>query len=300
MEEQITAARIANAICQDTSFAGTYLLVEGKRDVKLYGKFVDKPSVRVKATWGKYKLREVYGILRDRGISNALGIRDADFLRIKGNSKYSESFGDAIFATDHHDAEVMIAFSGAIDEYFSLISDEGQIEQFEKKIGGPVLDLAISLCYEIGCLRLANKRLSLGLSFKPERPEGNKIKLHKFIDASNWSLSRALMVNTVWEYSQNRGFIVASRDIITKAVESISAEEHSVAELINGHDLSAVLHIISTSGLKSKNKLLQDSGCVEDLLIAVFDIKRFSLTELYEKTSRWSKEKIGVSVFQSP
>ena len=300
MEDQITAARIANAICQDTSFVGTYLLVEGKRDVKLYGKFVDKPSVRVKATWGKYKLREVYGILRDRGISNALGIRDADFLRIKGNSKYNKNFEEAIFATDHHDAEVMIAFSGAVDEYFSLISDDEQIRQFEKKIGRPVFDLAISLCYEIGCLRLANKRLSLGLSFKPEKPEGNKIKLHKFIDASNWSVSRALLINTVWEYSQNRGFVVASRDDMMKAVELISSEDHSINELINGHDLSAVLHFISTSGLKSKNKLLQDSGCVEDLLIAVFDIRRFSATELYEKTSNWSKEKIGVSVFQSP
>ncbi len=300
MEELITAARIANAICQDTSFSGTYLLVEGKRDVKLYGKFVDKPSVRIKPTWGKYKLREVYGILRDRGISNALGIRDADFLRIKGNSKFCETFDDAIFATDHHDAEVMIAFSGAIDEYFNLISDADHIEQFENKIGNSVFDLTISLCYEMGCLRLANKRLSLGLSFKPEKPEGNKIKIHKFIDTSKWSISRSLMINTVWEYSQNRGLSVASRETIGKSIESVSAEKHSISELINGHDLSAVLHIISTSGLKSKSKLLQDSGCVEDLLIAVFDLKRFSLTKLYESISSWSKEKIGGGVFQSP
>ena len=300
MEEQITAARIANAICQDTSFAGMYLLVEGKRDVKLYGKFVEKPSVRVKPTWGKYKLREVYGILRDRGISNTLGIRDADFLRIKGNSKFSETFEDPIFVTDHHDAEIMIAFSGAIDEYFSLISDADHIEQFEKKIGSSIFDLTTSLCYEMGCLRLANKRLSLGLSFKPEKPEGNKIKIHKFIDTSNWSISRSLMINTIWEYSQNRGLNVASRDVIEQAIKSVSTEGHSINELINGHDLSAVLHIISTSGLKSKNKLLQDSGCVEDLLIAVFDIKRFSVTKLYERISVWSQEKMGIGVFQSP
>lgn len=299
MEEQITAARIANAICQDTSFAGMYLLVEGKRDVKLYGKFVEKPSVKVKPTWGKYKLREVYKILRDRGFANAIGIRDADFLRIKGNSKFSDTFQDAIFVTDHHDAEIMIAFSGAIDEYLSLISDAAHIEEFEKKIGISIFDLTVSLCHDIGCLRLANKRFSLGLSFKPEKPEGNKIKIHKFINTSNWSISRSLMINTIWDYSQNRGVSVANRDDIAKAIEKISKENHSINELINGHDLSAILHAISVSGLKSKNKLLQSVDCVEDLLVAVFDLKRFSSTKLYEEISIWSKNKSGSNIFQS-
>ena len=39
MENHITPARIANSIEQDTSFGGTYLMLEGIKDLKLFKKF---------------------------------------------------------------------------------------------------------------------------------------------------------------------------------------------------------------------------------------------------------------------
>jgi hypothetical protein len=36
MEESMTAERIANSIMQDNDFSGYHILVEGKKDIKIY------------------------------------------------------------------------------------------------------------------------------------------------------------------------------------------------------------------------------------------------------------------------
>ena len=299
MEEDISVARIANAICQDTSFEGIHLLVEGRQDYKLYKKFAENQNVRIRTTRGKYRLREIYSLLIKRGINRVVGIRDADFLRIKGNPKYSLVYADAVFPTDCHDAEIMLARSGVLDDYLTLVSEPEQISIFVAKYKS-VLDLVTEAIYPIGCLRLANKRFGLGLSFKPERPEGNQLKVRKFILESGWSADIPALINTVWEYSQNRGLKVAAKDAIEEALRAILAEDHPADEISNGHDFSAVLHLVSTRGLKSSNKLLQDPGCVQDLLIANYDLRKFSLTVLYRSVQDWSAANGKPLIFQSP
>lgn len=297
MEEDITVARIANAICQDTSFKGIHLLVEGRRDYKLYRKFADDNNVRIKTTQGKYRLQAIYSLLAERGIVDVVGIRDADFLRINGNPKYSPQYADAIFPTDCHDADIMIARNGVLGDYLTLIAEPEQVVSFEAK-HKTIIDLVFEAIYPIGCLRLANKRFALGLSFKPERPEGNQIKVRKFVLESTWTVDVRAMVNTVWEYSQNRGLTVASKDKISESLAVITGEGHPADEISNGHDFSAVLHLLSTKGLKSTNKMLQDPGCVQDLLIALFELTKFASTGLYGLVQNWSSAKSRPLVFR--
>lgn len=297
MDTDITAARIANSICQDTSFKGIHLLVEGKRDYKLYKKFTNDASVRIKATQGKYRLREVYDLLVKRGVVDVVGIRDADFLRIGGNPKYSAQYAGAIFPTDCHDAEIMLACNGALRDYLAIIADPEQVDIFQAR-HKPIFDLVMEAIYPLGCLRLANKRFGLGLSFKPEKPDGNQFKMRKIVLESTWAVDVTAMVNTIWEYSQNRGQTVASKSKISEALAVITAECHPANEISNGHDFSAVLHLLSTRGLKSTNKMLQDPSCVEDLLIAVFDLSKFASTGLYGLVQNWSIAKSMPQVFR--
>ena len=299
MEGDISAARIANAICQDTTFSGVYLLVEGKQDSKLYSKFVQKDNVRVKTALGKYRLCQVYTLLMERGMDSIVGIRDADFLRIKDNPKYTPNFSEAIFPTDCHDAEIMIVSCGVLDDLLALVCDPENIDKFVAK-HRPLLALITEAIYPIGCLRLANKRFGLGLSFKPERPEGNQLKVRKFVVDSMWISDVKAMINTVWEYSKNRGLQVASKDVITEKLNIVMGEGHPVQDICNGHDFATVFHLVLTQGLKSSNRLLQDSGCVQDLLIAHYDLKRFALTTLYHSVQEWAATKGKPSVFHSP
>jgi hypothetical protein len=297
MEEDITVARIANAICQDTTFKGIHLLVEGRHDYKLYKKFADENNVRIKTTQGKYRLRAIYHLLAERGIVDVVGIRDADFLRINGNPKYSAQYADAIFPTDCHDAEIMIARNGVLGDYLTLIADPEQVSSFEAK-HKIIIDLVFEVIYPIGCLRLANKKFALGLSFKPEKPDGNQIKFRKFVLETTWSVDIAAMVNTVWEYSQNRGLMVASRKNISEALDVIIAEGPPADEISNGHDFTTVLHLLSTRGLKSTNKILHDPSCVQHLLIALFELTKFASTELYSLVQNWSTAKCRPLIFR--
>lgn len=288
MEEYITAARVANAILQDHSFAGHYILVEGKKDVKLYRRFLNDEVARIRLTGGKKQLREAFDMLSDNNYGRKIAIRDADFLRLRENPKFDPNFNLPIFATDSHDSEIMIVENGALEDYLFLISDTELVSKFEAAHGQTIFALIFSLLYSLGCLRLASKKYSLGLAFKPKDVGGNRLKLNKFISDKSWKhLGDERMVHIVCEYSKNRGADLLPEDTIKRYLEEVVAENHPANEIVHGHDVAEVLLMISRDGLKSKNKLLQDSGCVEDLLTACFDFVKFSRTRLHANLEQW-------------
>jgi hypothetical protein len=180
MENHITPARIANSIEQDTSFGGTYLMLEGIKDLKLFKKFTCGESIKIKITHGKYKMRHAYEILKSRNFSRMIGIRDADYIRLTGNEKFEPHYNQKIFITDTHDSEGMIVNSDALTDLLSEVAEEDRLNSFIQK-HGDVRDLIFNLAYPLACLRLANKRFGLGLSFKPKKIDGPSFKIKKFI-----------------------------------------------------------------------------------------------------------------------
>ncbi|HHX8659923.1 TPA: DUF4435 domain-containing protein [Vibrio diabolicus] len=296
----MTPQRIANAILLDKTFVGYHLLVEGKKDITLYRKFIDRDSCKLKPTFGKYKQREVYEILEDRGFKNKLGIRDADFIRMPNNPKFDASYNKSIFLTDYHDSEGMIINSNAFNDWIVSISNDNDITSFSEKIGD-IYDLAYQLCFPLACLRLANKRFNLGLSFKPEKPEGNRFKFKKIICDKKFDfLGVDKLINVIWEYSQNRGKEVATRAEIKLKLELVMEDQQvDLREVVNGHDLCEVLFIVCSKGLKSKSKLLNDSDSVEEMLALSYGHAYFQRSNLFEKIDEWQKKQ-GVSIIRTP
>lgn len=288
MESNITAERIANAICQDTSFNGHIILIEGKKDLKTYKKFTSPSEAKLVVTFGKHKMRDAYSILTSRNYDKKLGIRDADFLRIPGNAKFSENYVDHIFPTDGHDAEIMMIEAGSLNSILNIVSDEEKVSSFIKSNRRSIENIIFDLIRPLGYLRLANKRHDLGLSFKPANPDGNKLRLDRFVCRNEWKTSDLeKMINYVIEYSKNRGNQVASRAATLAALEQEMSINHPDSELLNGHDASEAFLLVAKQGLSSKNKLLQDANCIEDLLSSCFDWLKFSRTSLYAELNRW-------------
>lgn len=299
MEESISPFRIANAIMQDSDFPGHYLLVKGKKDLKVYRKFCLTENVKLRPTFGKYKLRQAYEILTERGFHSKIGIRDADFLRIDGNPKFDANYSDKIFATDQHDSEIMIIESAAFDNLLFTLIEEGKLEKFELDKGAKIRDIVYSLAWHIGCLRLAHKRFDLGLSFRPDRADGPKLKISRFIcDKKCEFLGDDIMINTVFEYSKNRGKVVMDRATLLKHLLEIKAENHRMTDLVNGHDVAEIIAIIAKNGLATSNKLLKDSEGVEDMLALSFNLGDFSKTGLYKQIKAWENTSM-VSVLQN-
>lgn len=177
MQNHMTPSRIANSIQQDSDFDGFSILVEGETDIKLYGKLTCRSMSKLKVTFGKKKMRDIYNILFERGFVRVVGIRDADFIRLSDN-KYDPDYPSNIFLTDNHDSEGMVIQSQAFDDFLLEVSMEDNLISFQEKYGS-TRDYLYGLSYPLACLRFANKKFDLGLAFKPANPEGNSLKYKK-------------------------------------------------------------------------------------------------------------------------
>ncbi|HDX8364186.1 TPA: DUF4435 domain-containing protein [Aeromonas veronii] len=297
MEDDITPARIANSILQETDFQGFNLLVEGETDIKLYKKFTTKDNCKIKVTFGKQKLHQVFDILREREFNKVVGIRDADFLRLNYDGSYIPDYVQDIFITDTHDAEGMIIKSNAFSDFLYEIAKDNHIIAFTNKYGC-IKDYLYRLSYPIACLRLANKMFNLGLFFKPKNQDGNTIKYKKFIcEKSLTYLGHDVLINTIVEYSNNRGSKVSDRKKILSHLEQTINSNYDINEIINGHDLAEILCILCNKGLKSSHENIKSAPCVESMLRLSYSKEHFSSSQLYRDLQSWQEEK-EINVFE--
>lgn len=296
MEQYITSERIANSIMMDRRFRG-HILVEGAKDLKVYAKFFNREQVKLTQTFGKYKMREAFLILSERNYMNKFAIRDADFLRVSGNVKYDEGYRDDIYVTDGHDSEVMMVTVNALEDMLSVAVDVDALENFERKLGQSFKSRIIALAYQVGCLRLANKRCSLGLSFKPATPDGNRIKFKKFICDKNFTIDLDQMIHIVIEYSKNRGNVVSDRQTIKAMYEEEFKSDHSHLEVINGHDIAEIICILISVGAKCKSQIFQNPDRVEEALALSFDRDKFRRTQLFGEIDSWKKRNDFAKLF---
>ncbi len=213
MEAYITPDRTANAIMQDSSFTGYYLVVEGIKDVKLYGKFVNEGIVRIRPAFGSQKVRKVLQILDERRFENRVGIIDSDFKKILNITDDLSG----LFITDDHDIEVMIIKTKALENVLNVFCSAATIKEFEKQKQIPIREALFTLGKEIGYLKLANKIYDLGLVFKPKNVEGNQIRYNRFTCERTFNfLGSEKMIQTIIDYSRNRDTALASIDVIVE------------------------------------------------------------------------------------
>ncbi|MFY3790759.1 DUF4435 domain-containing protein [Ureibacillus sp. MALMAid1270] len=164
MFEHMTPERTANAIMQDTTFKGLYIIVEGTKDFNLYNKFLKTgDTVGITQVGGKQKVIEVINILNERQFNGKIGIVDSDFYKILEEDQLIED----IFYTDYHDSEVMMFESPALETVLNTYVTNEKLDKFLN--GREVRDIVLNIAKEIGILKLANHLHNWGLAFKPKQ-----------------------------------------------------------------------------------------------------------------------------------
>lgn len=287
MEAHITPERTANAIMQDSRFNGYYLIVEGKKDVKLYGKFINQNNIRIEPAFGNEKVKKILEILDERGFEKKVGIIDSDFKKILN---VTETIG-GLFITDDHDIEVMIIKTKALEHVLNVYCSASKIKDFERERQTSIREAVLALGREIGYLKLANKIYDLGLVFKPQNPEGNHIKYANFTCEKTFNfLGSQLLIEAAINYSRNRSGFIKDKSEIEAKFKEISEQDLDLMQLVNGHDLANFLYILMKKILKSKNKMLNDFTCIEDSLILAYDFSSFKETELFTQIAEWSRQ----------
>lgn len=283
--EDMTPERIANAIMMDKRYKGYHLIVEGPKDLKLYKKFADSNSLKIKVAKGHTKVKKVLSLLDKENYKRRIAIIDSDFNNILGTKEKTKG----LFYTDNHDLEVMLIESESLENTIDIYCDETKVKAFEDKNNVTIREIIYLLGKEIGYLKLATKTNELGLVFKPKSVEGNQIKYNKFICAKTLNyLGDTALINAAINYSTNRGTTIVHKDEINRILAETKQKEFEVLDLINGHDLSNILYILFKTVLKSSNKMLSDFNCIEDSLILAYEYSFFKKTNLYKEILQYS------------
>ena len=293
MTEHITPASIANAIMLDTTYSNFYALVEGVKDSKLFRKFFHKDNVRIKETFGCDKLRECKAILEQRGYLNFFGIIDRDFHEILGTTPIE----DNLFIVDHHDMEVMMVNSTALDNMLSVFTTHEKISSFESTKRNSLLNIVFEIACNIGSLKLANRIYDLGLVFKPEDVNGNQIAYNKFISVNLDFLGVDIMVDKIIDYSRNKSDDIKPRDEIISRYNEVKLNNYNRSHLSNGHDISNILYIFLKKTMKCNNKMLADFNSIEDSLILAYEFEDFQMTSLYNDIEAFASRN-AVQIFR--
>ncbi len=294
MESHITPERVANAIMQDTRFTGLYLIVEGKKDSKVYGKFLRKDSIQIKEAFGYLKVIKVVELLSERGFQHSLGVIDSDFSTILGRELPSLNLA----TTDDHDIEMTIIKTEALESVVESLAGKEPIAAFCDGLGLQLRQILFESCKELAYLKMANHIDNLGLVFKPKDPEGNHLKYKKFIcDKTLRYLGRELMVDAVINYSRNKSEKVADKSSILRSIDNVSKNEYDMYQLLNGHDVCNAIYLMLKYGLKCRNPILNDFNAVEEMLAMAFDFSFFSKTNIYNSLIAWANDK-GINIIK--
>src|SRR5512136_2448157 len=99
MREYITAARTANKIrMQRSQHDGSFLIVEGDTDARVFNNLVDRDKCQVENACNKEMAVGALNILEKDNFAGVLAIADADFSRLEGTVPSSPN----LLLTDTH------------------------------------------------------------------------------------------------------------------------------------------------------------------------------------------------------
>jgi hypothetical protein len=276
MIENMTASDVANEISMlRSTFKGTFVVVEGITDSRLYGKFIKKEEVNIAIAYSKENVRHSVMECRvNRGDLKIIGIVDPDLDRLNG-----WEYRVPIFTTDHRDLESMILCTRALDDLLIEYADAGQLKKFEDKFG-VVKDVIAKATAPIGMLMFISQRDGLGLCFKD-------LDYGSFINKRTLENDYYKMIDEVFSLSRSPN--TNKKDIFAKLIKDMdSLEDPWLA--VRGHDAVAVLAIGLSDVFGSYNCCGMKCGQIGGSLRLAFSYDYFADTELYKDTSEWSKK----------
>lgn len=276
MREYITSDDICNEISMErTVFDGTFLVVEGITDERLFEKFVDKDRVRIIEAHSKdnvrHAVKDMSTVRKDRGV---IGIVDPDLDRLRGRSAKRP-----LFHTDCRDMEMMVIRSNALDDVLDEYCEREPLMKFTETVG-PVRDALVSASYPIGLLMYISQTEGLNLSFKD-------LDFERFVNPRTLSLNESAMVDAV--IFNSKSCRMSRREILNRLVREAERTEDKW-DAARGHDTVGILLIALKRNFGSFNSRNLSEGELGGALRLAFSDSCFRETQLYRDTDEWARE----------
>ena len=275
MREYITSDDICNQISMErTVFDGTFLLVEGVTDERLFEKFVDKEHVQIIEAHSKDNVRHaVKDMKSSRKDERVIGIIDADLDRLLGRR-----VKPPLFHTDCRDMEMMVIRSNALDDVLDEYCERELLMKFTESVG-PVREALLSASYPIGLLMFISQTEGLNLSFKD-------LEFERFVNSRTLSLNVESMVDAVIFNSKN--CLMGKKALISRLhreAENLDDEWDAA----RGHDTVDILLLALKRNFGSFNSRNLNEGELGGALRLAFSDACFRSTELFADTDEWAR-----------
>ncbi|MGI6009138.1 MAG: DUF4435 domain-containing protein [Methanomethylophilus sp.] len=274
MRDDVTASDIANEICMMRSvFGGTFLVVEGVTDSRLYSKFTDKDHVRIVIAHSKDNVRRsVAECMTRRADSRVVGITDADMDRLLNRKR-----DPPVFMTDRNDMEATVMCSEALDDVLAEYGDPEKIKNFENK-HGKVRDAIARAAGPVCLLMYISYRRGMNLSFKD-------LDHSKFVNPKTLENDIPRMVSTV--YAQSMGQMYPKNAIADQVRSLQKSLGDDLWQAVRGHDAVAVLSMALRDNFGSYNAKRLYSGELGGALRLAYGPSYFKDTDLYKNSLKW-------------
>lgn len=249
----------------------TFILLEGKTDIKLFRKLFDTTKVQLESLDGKYNVEKIIKLIAGENQGRIIGLSDADFDHLNNiPAKMS------VYLTDTHDTETLIIRSVGIDSIIAEYSTTDYHEGLTRKL----LSESFIVAYEIGLLKLVNCRENYNLSF-------NKIDFERFLVVKNLKIefNQYNFIDEVINNSANVNNQI--HNDLTNKIEKLRKDEHCKFMICSGHDISQVISLIMSQKKVCINIPIS-SGDIESTLRISYGFNDFIKTQLYKNLQIWS------------
>ena len=275
MQRTLKPEDIANEISMLAATGDEAILaVEGVTDSRLYGKFCHE-KVRIVVGHSKSNVRRaVDECWNNRNIGNIVGIVDADLDRIRGKKRTPP-----VFSTDQRDLETMLLASPALDDVLTEYADRDALDAFTDEYG-PVFDAVISACYPIGLMMCVSEKYKLSLNFRD-------LDFRIMINPRSLMIDEEKLLDEIVLCTAGR---CIDRRELGKIFRREASADHEPLDYARGHDAVEVLLIGLRRNFGSFNAKNLRSGELAGALRLAFSERYFSITELYGRTLKWSKD----------
>ena len=286
IKEEITGATIANQIrLERAAHSGSFLLVEGADDCKLFEAFCDLDQCSIVVCLGKENLIVALGILASASFQGAMGFADRDYSDIIG---YPEHTGDLIYS-DGNNVEIMILSSPAIENVMREFGSANKVSAAIENTVKTLAELIFEAAAPVGSLRFVSQREQWNLKFEDMN--------YKFCGNQSYECN-------ILEYTRH---VLGRSDIqveidppdCVEMINQVLVEQTPAHSLCNGHDCVRVLGRALKSALGTTNQFDSEKGAktLSKIVRLAYEYEFFTQTLAFRGFRDW-ESKTGYQVLR--
>lgn len=284
MKQYLTPHHIANTVRLTRSLhKGSFLILEGDTDVRVFKRFVDETNCKVIPAHGKDHAIDVLDILEKENFKGLLVIVDADFWHLDGFKPDNVN----LLLTDTHDLETMILSASEVLD--KILSEFGSDKKM-KLIAKPVINLVLECASPIGFLRWISSpsKDNLNLKFRG-------LAFESFVDKAKLHININKFIEDVRNHS---GDVDINEKAIKNKIKSLKKENLDPWQVCSGHDMVQILAIGLRFVFGNRKSKTLTAEILEGMLRVAYEYSHFRLSRLHQSIKKWEKVNLSFKVLR--